>query len=45
MQGGQVVVTDVVRQLVTGKQFVFADRGVAEIRGFTEPVRTWELIW
>ena len=27
--GGQIVVTDVVRQLVAGKEFLFADRGLS----------------
>lgn len=43
--GGEVVVTDVVRQLVAGKAFVFADRGMTDLRGFPEPVRTWALVW
>jgi len=42
--GGEIVVTDVVRQLVAGKDFLFADRGQTELRGFDEPVRTWALV-
>jgi class 3 adenylate cyclase/pimeloyl-ACP methyl ester carboxylesterase len=43
--GGEIVVTDVVRQLVTGKGFLFADRGDVALRGFEDPVRLWELRW
>jgi class 3 adenylate cyclase len=44
-QGGEILVTDVVRQLVAGKGFVFADRGETEMRGFDEPVRLFEVRW
>jgi class 3 adenylate cyclase len=43
--GGEIVVTDVVRQLVTGKGFLFADRGEIELRGFEDPVRLYEVRW
>jgi class 3 adenylate cyclase len=43
--GGEVVVTDVVRQLVGGKGFLFSDRGDVALRGFEDPVRLWELRW
>ncbi len=43
--GSQVVVSDVVRQLVAGKQFLFSDRGETVLKGFDEPMRTWELLW
>ncbi len=43
--GGQIVVTDVVRQLVAGKEFLFADRGLSNLKGFEDPVRTWEVLW
>jgi class 3 adenylate cyclase/pimeloyl-ACP methyl ester carboxylesterase len=44
-QGGEILVTDVVRQLVTGKGFLFADRGEIELRGFEDPVRLYEVRW
>ncbi|MDP3766747.1 MAG: adenylate/guanylate cyclase domain-containing protein [Dehalococcoidia bacterium] len=44
-RGGEVLVSDVVRQLVAGKGFLFADRGEAALRGFEEPVRLYELGW
>ena len=37
--------TDVVRQLVAGKGFLFADRGETDMRGFDEPVRLYEVRW
>jgi len=43
--GGEIFVTDVVRQLVAGKGFTFADRGEMEMRGFEEPVRLYEVRW
>jgi len=36
---GQVLVSDVVRQLAAGKGFLFADEGNAALRGFEDPVR------
>jgi len=44
-QGGQVLVSDVVRQLVAGKGFLFTDRGEAALRGFEDPVRLYEVRW
>jgi class 3 adenylate cyclase len=38
-------VSDVVRQLAKGKDFLFADRGEVGLRGFDEPVRLFELRW
>lgn len=40
---GQVLVSDVVRQLVAGKGFAFADQGEALLKGFAEPVRLFEV--
>ena len=36
---------DVVRQLVAGKQFLFADLGETALRGFEDPVKLWEVRW
>jgi len=44
-QGGEVLASDVVRQLVAGKGFLFADRGDAVLRGFEDPVRLYEVRW
>jgi len=42
---GQIIASDVVRQLVAGKDFLFADLGETELRGFEDPVKLWELRW
>jgi len=44
-EGGEILVSDVVRQLVAGKDFLFADRGEATLRGFEDPVRLVEVRW
>jgi len=44
-EGGEILVSDVVRQLVAGKDFLFADRGEAALRGFEDPVRLVEVRW
>jgi class 3 adenylate cyclase len=40
---GEILVSNVVRELVAGKGFLFADRGHAALKGFDEPVRLFEL--
>jgi len=42
---GEILVADVVRQLVAGKEFLFNDRGDTEMRGFEDPVRVYEVRW
>ncbi|MCH8855022.1 MAG: adenylate/guanylate cyclase domain-containing protein, partial [Proteobacteria bacterium] len=42
---GQIIASDVVRQLAAGKDFLFADLGETELRGFEDPVRLYELRW
>jgi class 3 adenylate cyclase len=44
-EGGEILVADVVRQLTKGKDFLFADRGDTELRGFEDPVRVYEVRW
>ncbi len=44
-QGGEILVSDVVRQLAAGKGFLFADRGNAALKGFDEPLRVFEVRW
>jgi len=44
-QGGEILASDVVRQLVSGKGFLFADRGEVALRGFEDPVRLYEMRW
>jgi len=43
--GGEILASDVVRQLVAGKGFLFADRGETVLRGFEDPVRLYEVRW
>ncbi|HSP56434.1 MAG TPA: adenylate/guanylate cyclase domain-containing protein [Dehalococcoidia bacterium] len=44
-QGGEILVSDVVRQLVAGKGFLFNDRGDHALKGFEDPVRVYEVHW
>ena len=44
-EGGEILASDVVRQLVAGKGFLFADRGETALRGFEEAVRLYEVRW
>jgi class 3 adenylate cyclase/pimeloyl-ACP methyl ester carboxylesterase len=43
--GGEILASDVVRQLVAGKGLLFADRGDTVLRGFEDPVRLYEVRW
>jgi class 3 adenylate cyclase/pimeloyl-ACP methyl ester carboxylesterase len=44
-EGGEILASDVVRQLVAGKGFLFSDRGDVVLRGFEDPVRLCEVRW
>jgi len=44
-KGGQILASDVVRQLLAGKGFAFADQGEHALKGFDEPVRLFEVRW
>ncbi len=44
-KGGEILVSDVVRQLVKGKDFLFADIGERQLKGFDESVRLYEVRW
>ena len=44
-KGGEILVSNVVRELAKGKDFLFADRGEASLKGLDEPVRLYELRW
>ena len=43
--GGEILASNVVRELVAGKGFLFSDRGETELRGFEDPVKLWEVRW
>jgi class 3 adenylate cyclase len=42
---GEILASDVIRQLVAGKGFLFADRGDTVLRGYEDPVRLYEVRW
>ncbi len=44
-KGGEILVSNVVRELAKGKDFLFADRGEVALKGFDEPVRLYEVRW
>lgn len=43
--GGQILVSNIVRDLVAGKHFEFASQGSHELKGIREPVHIYELHW
>jgi class 3 adenylate cyclase/pimeloyl-ACP methyl ester carboxylesterase len=43
--GGEILVSDTVRGLCSGKGFTFSDRGEFAAKGFEEPVRVYEVNW
>ena len=43
--GGEILVSNVVKELAKGKNFLFADRGETSLRGFEDPVRLFEVRW
>ncbi len=44
-EGGEILVSNVVRELAAGKGFLFNDRGEFVAKGFEEPVRVYEVRW
>jgi class 3 adenylate cyclase len=43
--GGEILASNVVRELAAGKGFLFADRGEVALRGFEDPARLYEVRW
>ena len=43
--GGEILVSNVVRELVAGRGFLFSDRGERALRGFEDPVTVYEVSW
>jgi adenylate cyclase len=43
--GGEILVSNVVRELCAGRPFLFGDRGLADLKGFDEPMRIYEVRW
>ncbi len=44
-RSGEILASDVVRGLCSGKGFLFADRGENVLRGFEDAVRLYEISW
>ena len=44
-QGGEILVSNVVRELAAGKGFLFASRGETRIRGLEDPIQLFQLHW
>ena len=44
-KGSEILASDVVRGLCSGKGFLFADRGENVLRGFEDAVRLYEVSW
>ncbi len=44
-EGGEILTSDTVRGLVAGKKFLFSDRGEANLKGFDDAIRLYELSW
>jgi len=44
-EGGEILASEGVRQIVAGKGFLFSDRGEVALRGFEDPVRLYEVRW
>jgi len=43
--GGEILIPEPVRHLLSGKSFVFTDRGERDIKGFADAVRLHEVRW
>jgi class 3 adenylate cyclase len=41
----QILASNVVRELVAGKGFLFSDRGETALRGFEDPMRLYDVPW
>ncbi len=44
-ESGQILASNVVRELAAGKGYLFADLGETALRGFEDPVRLYEVRW
>ena len=42
---GQILSSNVVRELAAGKRFLWSDAGSVPLRGFDDPVRLYEVKW
>ena len=44
-EGGEILIPEPVRHLLSGKSFVFSDRGEFAMKGFDDAVRLYEVRW
>ncbi len=44
-QGGEILASEAVRQIVAGKKFPFSDRGETTLRGFEDQVHIYQVSW
>ena len=44
-QGGEILVSDLVRGLLQGRRFQFDDRGVHQLRGFRDSIQVFSVDW
>jgi adenylate cyclase len=42
---GEILVSNVVRELAAGKGFLFSDRGDHALKGFEDPVKLYGVRW
>ena len=43
--GGEILIPEPVRHLLSGKSFTFSDRGEFAMKGFDDAVRLYEVQW
>ena len=44
-EGGEILASEAVRQIVAGKKFPFSDRGETALRGFEDRVHIYQVSW
>lgn len=44
-RGDQILVSNIVRELVAGKDYRFTSQGSQELKGLQEPIHIYELDW
>jgi class 3 adenylate cyclase len=44
-EGGQILISDISKQLAAGGNFSFAEKGKFKPKGFDEPIRIHEVVW
>jgi hypothetical protein len=45
VESGEIFVSGVIRELVSGQPFAFDDLGEWPMKGFEQPVRVWSVRW